>query len=115
MSEALDTEKRRTQGSVCLTVRANEVDPYQIAHHSNYAVWAELALQDYLRTTDNSVPPYRIRRFQCKYLQSALQDDRIEVNIRPAGTRDGASAFLFQVMNCAGRRILASGRLEIDA
>lgn len=108
-----DMERTNTRGRVRLRVRENEVDPYRIAHHSNYGVWAEIALQDFLRDGDGCVPPYRVVRFQCKYMLSALLDDLIEASVRPAGTADGTEKYLFQVTDCKTHRTLTSGKLEI--
>lgn len=102
-----------TPGRICLRVRANEVDPYNIAHHSNYGVWAELALKEYLRSVfGDTLPAYRILRFQCKYMLSARYDDLVEAVVFPAGQSSEGEAFRFQITDGVRHQTFAAGRIE---
>ena len=124
-----DRESRFVPGRVLLQVRPNEVDPYGIAHHSNYAVWAELALLDYLRglekpvllsdgkggqRTGQELPSCRILRFQCKYLLSARLYDMVEASVIPGASKEDAQLFRFRIADARGRRLFAAGLLEVS-
>lgn len=92
-------------------VRPDEVDPYRIAHHSRYAVWAEAALIRWMEEAGESVP-YRVTDFQCKYIASALLDDEISVMIRrKANGRD--AAFDFTMRKAKGQQLLCTGTLAV--
>ena len=116
---------RAEQAKLSFKVRPDEVDPYGIAHHSRYAVWAEMALRELLRARasepsdearQKGLPAYFVRRFQCKYQLSARLDDTVEVSVRP-GTPGGDPAserFVFQVLDGATHRLFASGELEVQ-
>jgi acyl-CoA thioester hydrolase len=36
-------------GQIEIDVRTSEIDPYNIAHHSNYLIWYELGREKYMR------------------------------------------------------------------
>ena len=111
--QARSLAKPRTPGRIRLRVRASEVDPYNIAHHSNYSVWAELALQEYLRSvTGDTLPSYRILRCQCKYMLSARYDDLVEAAVFPAGRSSAGEVFRFQITDCVRHQTFAAGRIE---
>ena len=47
--QARSLAKPRTPGRIRLRVRASEVDPYNIAHHSNYPIWFEVGRTDFIK------------------------------------------------------------------
>lgn len=97
---------------VLIRVRPDEVDPYCIAHHSRYAVWAEAALIRWMEETGKTAP-YRVTEFQCKYIASALPDDEVGVTLRLKTEKDGAAEFTFSMRKTKGQLLLCTGTLAI--
>jgi len=97
---------------VLIRVGPDEVDPYRIAHHSRYAVWAESALRRRLEETGQTTP-YRVTDFQCKYISSALQDDEVAVALRLKSEQDGVTEFAFSMRKTRGQLLLCTGSLTI--
>ena len=95
-----------------IRVRPDEVDPYRIAHHSRYAVWAESALLRWMEETGNTAP-YRVTDFQCKYISSALLDDDVAVALRLKSEKDGAAEFTFSMRRTKGQQLLCTGTLAV--
>lgn len=62
-------------------VRVTETDSYRIAHHSNYAVWAEMALRKLIIERKGQVPKYNVISFDCKYKASAQLDDELLIRL----------------------------------
>ena len=95
-------------------VRPDEVDPYSIAHHSRYAVWAEAALLRWMEETGETVP-YRVTDFQCKYIASALLDEEVAVMLRRKSEGGGITEFAFSMRKTRGQQLLCTGLLTIQA
>ena len=113
---------RLEEASLCLTVRPNETDPYAITHHSNYYVWAELALLKLLEAQsggDHSRRvPYRVTAASCKYMTSALLGDDVWVYIhaRKSGepVQGTPTDFVFRIQDQTGRKRFAAGELSVE-
>ena len=97
---------------VLIRVRPDEVDPYRIAHHSRYAVWAETALAGWLEE-DGNTAPYQVTDFQCKYIASALLGDEVAVTLRPKPEKDGVTEFTFAMRKTKGQMLLCTGVLAV--
>ena len=95
-----------------IRVRPDEVDPYRIAYHSRYAVWAESALLRWMEEAGKSAP-YRVTDFQCKYISSALPDDEVAVALRLKSEKDGVTEFTFSMRKAKGQLLLCTGTLAI--
>ena len=93
-------------------VGPDEVDPYRIAHHSRYAVWAEAALLRWMEESGGIIP-YQVTGFQCKYISSALSGDEIAVTVRPRSEADDVSEFAFSMRKTRGQQLLCTGLLAI--
>ena len=93
-------------------VRPDEVDPYSIAHHSRYAVWAEAALLRWMEETGETAP-YQVTDFQCKYIASALLDEEIAVTLRRKPEKDGVTEFPFSMRKTKGQMLLCTGSLTV--
>lgn len=98
---------------VLIRVRPDEVDPYRIAHHSRYAVWAEEALLRWMEETGETAP-YRVADFQCKYISSALLDEEIAVMLRRKSEKDCIREFTFSMRKTKGQQLLCTGTLVIQ-
>lgn len=96
-----------------IRVRPDEVDPYRIAHHSRYAVWAETALIRWMEDTGEIVP-YRVTDFQCKYISSALLFEEVAVMLRLKSEKDGISEFSFSMRKTKGQQVLCTGMLSVQ-
>ena len=97
---------------VLIRVRPDEVDPYRIAHHARYAVWAETALLRWMEETGTAAP-YRVTDFQCKYIASALLDEEVAVMLRLKSEKDNVSDFTFSMRKVKGQQLLCTGTLTI--
>ena len=98
---------------VLIRVRPDEVDPYRIAHHSRYAVWAEEALLRWMEETGETVP-YRVTDFQCKYISSALLDEEVAVMLRRKSEKDSVREFTFSMRKTKGQLLLCTGALTVQ-
>ena len=97
---------------VLFRVRPDEVDPYRIAHHSRYAVWAEAALLRWMEEAGETVP-FQVADFQCKYIASALLDEEIAVMLRRKPENDGVTEFTFSMRKAKGQQLLCTGSLTV--
>ena len=97
---------------VLIRVGPDEVDPYRIAHHSRYAVWAESALLRWMEETGETAP-YEVTDFQCKYIASALLDEEVAVMLRRKSEQDGVSEFTFSMRKTKGQQLLCTGSLTV--
>ncbi len=97
---------------VLFRVRPDEVDPYRIAHHSRYAVWAESALLRWMEIAGKAAH-YRVTDFQCKYISSALLDDEVAVVLRLKSEKDGVTEFTFSMRKVKGQLLLCTGSLAV--
>ena len=97
---------------VLIRVRPDEVDPYRIAHHSRYAVWAEAAMLRWMEEAGETAP-YQVTDFQCKYIASALLDEEIAVMLRRKPGEDGISEFSFSMRKTRGQTLLCTGSLTV--
>ncbi|MBQ8092072.1 MAG: acyl-CoA thioesterase [Clostridia bacterium] len=96
----------KTESLLVEHVRLTETDPYGIAHHSCYAVWAEMGLRALLDTSSAEKEP-EIISFDCKYLKSAMAGDEIRIITRPSG----ADGYRFEILR--DQTVLARGSLAI--
>jgi len=99
--------------TVLVRVGPDEVDPYRIAHHSRYAVWAEAALMRWMEESGDTAP-YRVADFQCKYIASALLDEELSVTLRRKAEKDGVSEFSFSMRKTKGQQVLCTGVLAVQ-
>ena len=88
-------------------VRITETDPYGIAHHSCYAVWAEMGLRA-LCAGRGAEPA--ITAFDCKYLRSAKAGDEILIRVRP-DRADADSLYRFEILR--GQTLLSQGTMTV--
>lgn len=93
--------------------RLTETDPYRIAHHSNYAVWAELALREML--TKAGLPlSYTVTEFHCKYKASALLGDDLDVMLRvQKQISENEYDFAFEMRGGPSNQVLTMGGLTV--
>ena len=109
-----------------IRVGPDEADPYRIAHHSRYPVWAEIALRQWLEENaaegngsasggDRNMDSggYRITDFQCKYIAPALRDEEIAVTLRRKAERDGVCVFAFSMSKVRGRALVCTGEIGV--
>lgn len=83
--------------SIDIAVRDTELDPYQIAHHSNYAIWSELGVQDFLDKA-GITDLYEVKHFFCKYIASAKQKDVITVRTKLKSEADNCLTFMQEIL-----------------
>ncbi|MBQ9064500.1 MAG: acyl-CoA thioesterase [Blautia sp.] len=98
---------------VIFRVRPDEVDPYHIAHHSRYAVWAEEALLRWMEEAGEA-GPYRVTDFQCKYISSALLYEELAVMLRRKSVKDGIHEFSFSMRKTKGQQVLCTGLIAVS-
>ena len=89
-------------------VRITETDPYGIAHHSSYAVWAEMGLRALLAW--KGYKQYELASFDCKYLKSAKVGDEILIRVT-ADQGKGDGVFRFVILR--GNTVLAQGSMRL--
>ena len=98
------------------TARYAETDQMGIVHHSNYTVWFEAGRTDFLRkagTSNTSIegngvllPLYGMN---CQYKSPARYEDEIMVVTRLKKVSRVRLCFLYQVLNAANHKLLATG------
>ena len=101
------------QKPVLFRVRPDEVDPYRIAHHSRYTVWAENALLSWMKETGKAAA-YRVMEFQCKYIASALLDEELAVTLRRKTEKSDIASFSFSMRKKKGQQLLSTGLLTVQ-
>lgn len=85
----MDIDKK-IEGQIQIRVRSDEVDPYKIAHHSNYIAWYEVGRIDYIETymadwlKDISLAYKhgRLEYFKSKFVNAVHMDDVLNVQTR---------------------------------
>lgn len=99
----------KSESVVTLRVRETETDPYGIAHHASYAVWAEMGLRA-LDAFPGAEKAW-VAGFECKYLRSAAAGDEIRVRSRITGQADGETTVSFEILR--EKTLLASGTMAV--
>ena len=97
--------------SINIAVRDTELDPYRIAHHSNYAIWSELGVQDYLRGA-GAGSDYDVKHFFCKYIASAKRGD--EINIRTRLKKEEDKCLIFAQEMLVNMKLIVKSEITIE-
>ncbi len=99
-------------------VRYNECDPMNVAHHSIYPVWFEIARTDLLRRRGNAYRDleaagvmFVVARMSLKYHKPAKYDDELRIICRASPSAGVKVEHKYEV--CRGDELLATGQTTL--
>jgi len=67
-----------------IVVRPNEIDPYNVVHHSIYLCWYEYAIVEYLRAQEDTLhkdilESYFVKQVNSKYIDAAKVGNHLTI------------------------------------
>jgi len=100
-----------------LRVRFAETDQMGIVHHSNYAIWFELARVKWLedrnmsyREWEESGVSLAVSELQVKYRNAAKFDDEINVEVKLTLAKSRRSHFEYRLYRTSDNALIATGK-----
>lgn len=100
-----------------IIVRYAETDPMGIAHHSNYAIWYEVARNELMKKMGMSnselerqgvIAP--LVEMENKFLQSAYNEDELVVQVSIDGIKPGKLEFEYEIYRKGEEELIHVGR-----
>lgn len=99
-----------------ITVRYGETDQMGIAHHSNYAVWFEVARTDYIKNAGISYTDIEkkgiimpLSELTCKYRQASFYEDELTIFAKVTKLTPVRVVFSYEVMRESTDTLIATG------
>ncbi len=100
-----------------LRVRFAETDQMGIVHHSNYAIWFELARVKWLEERNMSYKEWEesgvslaVSELNVNYRNAAKFDDEINVEVKLTVAKSRRSHFEYRLFRTADNALIATGR-----
>ncbi|MBB6096646.1 acyl-CoA thioester hydrolase [Deinobacterium chartae] len=107
------------QHITALRVRYAETDQMGVVHHSNYAVWFEMARVEFMEALGLSYREVERRGvylmlsgLEVKYRRAARFDDRLEVRVWVEDLRSRKARFAYEVTRQGSGEVIATGATE---
>ncbi len=103
--------------TVKVLVRFVETDQMGIVHHSNYAVWFELARVQWLKDRNMSYKEWEesgvslaVSELYVQYRNAAKFDDEINVEVRLTKAKSRRSQFEYRLFRASDNSLIATGK-----
>ena len=103
--------------TVKVLVRFVETDQMGIVHHSNYAVWFELARVQWLKDRNMSYKEWEesgvslaVSELYVQYRNAAKFDDEINVEVRLTKAKSRRSQFEYKLFRANDNSLIATGK-----
>jgi acyl-CoA thioester hydrolase len=116
MTETSTDDRRRIE--VAVRVRYSECDPMNVAHHSVYPVWFEIARTDLLRRRGNAYRDleaagvmFVVARMSLRYHRPARYDDELTILCEAAASAGVKVEHRYEVRR--GDELLATGQTTL--
>ena len=98
-----------------IEVRYAETDQMGIAHHSNYAVWFEVARTDFIKAAGISYTDVEkegiitpLTSLECKYKKAAFYEDQLQIHVNLTKLSPVRLEFSYKVTR--GDDLIATGK-----
>ena len=98
-----------------IEVRYAETDQMGIAHHSNYAVWFEVARTDFIKAAGISYTDVEkegiitpLTSLECKYKKAAFYEDQLQIHVNLTKLSTVRLEFSYKVTR--GDDLIATGK-----